>query len=269
MSAQKLLRLLHICGTAWFILASAYVLVLGLRQVGFEWWLIVSLSGNGAAIAFLLVSAYLHAIFRNKSRDDIPAIEHPLTSTSQYATLYSLIPFLGTIAGLSCIIDADTVQQVLVAIATGTIGATFGFWIIADPAISFAERWLPASRKHRLMRHAIAKALYEQKQREHKQLLANLEEQERSCHQQWEEVLLMEAQKLAALISQAVNGDTSAEFAVIESGLIAWRRGGQSCMKQLHEMASDICRRNGHGLGDEYISTWWDGIGQWHHNSLT
>jgi hypothetical protein len=268
MSTQKLLRLLHVCGTAWFVLASAYILVLGLRQVGFEWWLIVSLSGNVAAIAFLLVSAYVHAIFRNNDRDDIPAVEHPLTSTGQYATLYSLIPFLGTMAGLFCIIEADTAQQVIIAIASGTIGATFCFWIIADPAISFAERWLPASRKHRLMRYAAAKALQEQKQREHTQLLANLEEQERICHQQWEEALLPESHKLAALITQAVNGDASAEFAVAEAGLTAWRRGGQDCMKQLHEMASALCRRNGHGRGDEYISTWWDGIGQWRHGPL-
>jgi hypothetical protein len=208
-------------------------------------------------------------LFGNTRRDTGQNIEHPLTNSGPYVVLYSLIPLLGTLAGLDCLFFADDAQQVVMATAIGTLGATFIFWIIIDPAINFCELLVPASRAHRLARHAEAKAVREQKQHERTQLLADLEEQERTREQQWQEVIGVEAQKLAALAMQAIDGDTSVESAAIETGLRAWQYGGLSCMQKLHEMASDICRSRGQNSCDDFISLWWDGIGQWRHELLT
>jgi hypothetical protein len=269
MATRRLLKLLHFCGTAWFILAAAYVVVVALRQAGVMWWLIFSLSGNGAALLFLLVSAYLYALFRDNGRDSRNTVEHPLTNTIQYMILYSVIPFLGALAGLYCIFDTETSRQIALAVAMGTLGATFAFWIIIDPAISFAEMLLPESRKHRLMRHALAKAMREQKQLEHEQLLAQIEREEKIRYQHWQEVLGTQASKLAELAIEATEGSTAAEPAAVEIGLYAWQYGGFDCMKKLRQMAADICRNRGReNICDEYISLWWDGIGQWRHKLL-
>jgi len=47
MSTRRVLKLLHFCGTVWFMVAAAYVFALALREAGVEWWLIFSLSGHG------------------------------------------------------------------------------------------------------------------------------------------------------------------------------------------------------------------------------
>jgi hypothetical protein len=266
---RRVLKILHVASTGWFMLAVVYLLVLQLRQAGFEWWLIFSLSGNGAAMAFLLISVYVHTLFGNTRRNTGESIEHPLTNSGPYVVLYSMIPFLGTLAGLQSIFSTDGAQQVVMAAAIGTLGATFFFWIILDPAINFSEMLLPASRAHRLARHTEARAVREQKQFEHMRLLADLEEQEKAREQQWQEVLGVEADKLAALAMQAADGDTSVESAAIETGLRAWQYGGLSCMKKLCEMASDICRSRGRNSCDGFVSLWWDGIGQWRHELLT
>lgn len=266
MTTRRVLKLLHVCGMAWFMLAAAYVLVLALRQAGVNWWLIFSLSGQGAAISFLLISAYLYALFRDNGRDPLRAVEHPLTNTRQYMVLYSLIPFLGAIAGLYCTIDLDNANQVAMTIAMGTLGATFAFWVIADPAISFSEMLLPESRKHRLARQAVAKAAKEQKQRDRERLLADIIEQEKLNDRRLQQVLGLEAQRLAALVRNAIDDSTAAESAAVEIGLHAWQYGGLSCMQRLYGMAVDICGlRGGDELSNDCISIWWDGIGQWRH----
>jgi hypothetical protein len=261
--------MLHVASTGWFMLAVVYILILQLRQAGFEWWVIFSLSGNGAAMGFLLLMVYVHTLFGNTRRDTGQNIEHPLTNSKPYVVLYSLIPLLGTLAGLDSIFFADDAGQVVMAAAIGALGATFIFWIIIDPAISFCEMLIPASRAHRMARHAEAKAAREQKQHERTQLLADLEEQEKATEQQWQEALGVEAQKLAALVMRASDGDTSAESAAIETGLRAWQYGGLSCMQKLREMAADICRDKGQNRCDVFISLWWDGIGQWRHKLVT
>jgi hypothetical protein len=255
---------------AWFMLAAAYVLVVALRQAGVDWWLIFSLSGHGASISFLLVSAYLYALFRDNGRDPQRAVEHPLTNTRQYMTMYSLIPFLGASAGLYSVIDLDSAYQIAMTIAMGTLGATFVFWIIADPAISFSEMLLPESRKHRLARHALAQAAKEQKQRNREQLLADITAEEKIRNQQLRETLSTESQKLAALIIKAIEGSASAGAEAVEIGLHAWQQGGLNGMQRLREMACEACHdHGGRHLVQDYISIWWDGIGQWRHKLVT
>ena len=98
MRTRRLLKLLHFCGTAWFILAAAYVIVLALRQAGVNWWLIFSFSGHGAAIGFLLVSAYLYALFRDNGRDPAEPLNIRLPIPDSIWFFIPLIPFLGTLA---------------------------------------------------------------------------------------------------------------------------------------------------------------------------
>ena len=44
--SQKILGMLHFVGTLWFIVCVGYILAISLRQAGFNWWIIFSLSGQ-------------------------------------------------------------------------------------------------------------------------------------------------------------------------------------------------------------------------------
>jgi hypothetical protein len=264
MSMRKLLKYLHVCGTACFTAAVVFSIIAALRQAGVKWWLIFSLSGNAAAILFLLISAYLYALFGNKKKHPGSSIEHPITCTRQYSILYSAIPFLGMFTGLLCTINTDSSRQIPLAAALGIIGATFLFWIIVDPLIGCGEMLLPASRKMRLERCEIARMIREQKRLENDRLLSDIVNEERIRNQQWQEVLGAEAQKLAQIAIEAIDENSfSAKCNAVEIGLHAWRRGGFECMQKLCDMTSGICGRG--KITDEYISIWWDGIGQWRH----
>jgi hypothetical protein len=270
MKARRVLKLLHFGGTVWFVVAAAYILVVALRQAGVNWWLIFSLSGHGAALLFLLISAYLYVLFRdNGSRDPQKAVEHPLTNTNQYMILYSLIPFLGAMAGMYSIIEFETGKQFGTAVTMGTLAATFVFWIIVDPAISFAEKFLPESRKHAAARHAAVKAMRELKQKEREQMLVDIEMDEKIRIRNLQQSLAPEAQRLAAITLEAIDGSPAAQSEAIKIGLAAWRSGGLECMQKLHDMTADICSRCNRQPSDEYISICWDGIGHWRHKLLT
>ena len=99
MTGTKKLKSIHVASTAWFVLSVGYILVFALRQAGFQWWIIFSLSGHSVLIAFLLVSLYSFALFKGVSRNQLIEAEHPLTSTNYYMMFYVAIPFLGGLAG--------------------------------------------------------------------------------------------------------------------------------------------------------------------------
>ena len=75
MSKRRVLKLIHIGGTGWFILCVGYILVLALRQAGFCWRVIFPLSGYLALIVLLLISLYLFAVFRGVARNRKTKIE--------------------------------------------------------------------------------------------------------------------------------------------------------------------------------------------------
>src|SRR5680860_247395 len=85
---KKGLKNLHLAGTLWFILCVIFILIKGLRQAGFDWWVIFSLSGHSVVILFVLVSVYLFALFRGGKTVNIQAKAHPLTSSEYYMVLY-------------------------------------------------------------------------------------------------------------------------------------------------------------------------------------
>jgi hypothetical protein len=265
MSARRLLKLLHLCGTAWFSLATVYVFTLALRENGVGWGMIFLLVVYWMVLLFLLISAYLYTLFGDSGSNRSLALEHPLTHTRPYMAMYFLVPFLGALLGPRLFAD----HAINTAIAMGTLTATAFFWVIVDPGVGFIEMLLPARRKHRLARYAAAKAARDNKQRENEQILSDLETQERIAFQQWQEVLCGEAKKLAAFTTDAIDGSTSAESEAIEIGLRAWQYGGLVCMRKLCEMAGQLCRQRGYqDFSDEYISALWDGIGQWRHKLL-
>jgi len=268
---RKTLRSIHLAGTLWFILCVGYVLVLALRQAGVGWWVLFSLSGHGALIAFILISLYLFAIFRGVSGGQMHQIEHPLTSTGYYTVFYVTIPFLGGLAGCLGMIGVCTiVQQFLQGAALGTLAATFLVWVIVDPVAGVLEVWLsPAARSHRAQRLARTKVLREKEQEEREHLLADILEKEELKKQQWAELLKPQAEKLADLLAADRIDFELAQRQAADIGASVWQAGGLGCMRQLREMAINRCKQKyQNGAFVDYISVWWDGIGNWRNPSL-
>jgi len=269
MSGRKGLKSIHFASTVWFIACVCYILVSALRQAGFNWWIIFSLSGHSVLLIFLLISLYLFAILRSVRRVQKIEVEHPLTSTGYYIAFYTITPFLGSFAGCLGTIGANTVSQFLLGIAMGTFGATFLAWVIVDPAIGLLEMLLPASRRHRAERLAQAEAERERKRKNRERLLADVSAKEESDRCHWEKVLKPQAEKLAELLVADETGSEQIELEAVAIGANAWRIGGLSCMRQLRDMALAITReRNLDMAVVDYISVWWDGVGSWRNLSL-
>jgi hypothetical protein len=255
----------------WFILCIGYILVFTLRQAGFHWWVIFSLSGHSVLIVFLLISLYLFAIFRGVDRGHQIEKEHPLTSTTYYTVFYITIPFLGGVAGWLGMIGISTsIKQLLIEVSLGTLGATFLGWVILDPAAGFLEMVLPASsRKHRVHRLAEAKAEREKKRKDYERFLAEALANEESDRHRWLEALKPEAEKLAGLLTTNSANFSQAELEAVDIGAKAWQMGGVICMRELRDMAIGICReKNRNQTIVDYISSWWDGIGNWRTHSI-
>jgi hypothetical protein len=269
MKRRDALRAVHIASTVWFILCVGYILVSGLRQAGVKWWVVFSLSGPGALIALVLVSLYLFAVFRGISSSQKEQIEHPLTTTTYYAVFYVGTPFLGSLASCLGMIGVNTISQFLLGVALGTLGTTFLVWVIVDPAIGLLEMLLPASRKHRSQRLALAKAAREKRQKDSEHLLAQVLAQEESDRRCWQEVLKPHAEKLAGLLTTERTDLKQVERQAVGIGVCAWQIGGLSCMRELRNMAMTISKQSHRDIAIvDYISFWWDGIGSWRAPSL-
>jgi len=269
---RKTLRFIHLAGTVWFMLCVGYVLALALHQAGVRWWVLFSLSGHGLLLAFILMSLYLFAIFRGvSSSSQMHQIEHPLTSTGFYTAFYVTIPFLGGLAGCLAMIGVCTiVRQFFQGIALGTLAATFLVWVIVDPAAGVLEVWLSGgARRHRARRVAEAKLLREKEHEERERLLADILENEDRQRREWAELLKPQAEKLADLLRAERIDFEAAERQAADIGASAWRIGGIGCMRLLREMAIEICKgKEGGRTFVDYISVWWDGIGNWRNPSV-
>jgi hypothetical protein len=270
MTKQRKLKSIHLAGTAWFVLSVGYIMVFALRQAGFHWWLIFSLSGHSALIVFLLISVYLFAIFRGVSPVQDIEIEHPLTSTHCYTLFYIVTPFLGGLAGCLGMIGVSVTKEFLLGIALGTFVATFLVWVIIDPVTAWLELILsPSARKHLAERLAEAKAEREQRQKERERVLALALTKYESDSRRWQKELRPEAEKLAGLLTTNSNDFLQAELEAVKIGVKAWQVGGLECMRQLRDMAIDLYNRDNNNKAIvDYISSWWDGIGRWRRPSL-
>ena len=270
MSRRRILKLIHLAGTAWFILCVGYILVFTLRQAGVNWWVIFSLSGYSVLIVFLLISLYLFAMFRGVTQSQKIEVEHPLTSTNYYTVFYITTPFLGGLAGCLGMIGVSAIKQFLLGVALGTLGATFLAWVIVDPVTGLLEMLLPAaSRKHRAERLAEIRAEREKRQKDRERLLAEVLAKEESERRGWQEVLKPQAEKLAGLLTTNRANFRQAEREAADIGVKAWQIGGLNCMRQLRDMAMDLCKKKYQdSLIIDYVSSWWDGIGSWRNPSL-
>ncbi len=286
MPARRVLRLIHLLSTIWFSACIAYILVCVLRQVGFRWWIIFSLSGPYALVIFLSVSLYLFALYRGIGEAQQIEVEHPLTTTGYYMTLYVAAPLMGGLAGVLGMLEVTQVDQFLLGVALGTLFTTFCIWVVIDPIAGVLETFLPASRQHRTERLAQAEALRRARQEKRECLLAEALAREERERRHWEQKLQPQAQRLAALLACDANNRIRAEQEAVDIGAQAWQLGGLTCMRQLHDMALRAAQGTGPRVEDtgqaandsvafrsassvscgtvcDYLSYWWDGIGDW------
>jgi hypothetical protein len=258
------LRIAHIASTVWFILCVGYILVLALLQAGIHWWVVFSLSGHGVLIILVLVSLYLIAIFRGISSSQKVQVEHPLTSTMYYAVFYVSAPFLGCLAGLLGMMGINTTSQFLLGIAMATLGTTFFVWVVVDPVIGLLEMALPTSRNNRARRLAQAKSDRQKKQKDRLNLLEEVIAKEESDRLHWQQVLRPQAEKLAGLLTADKADLKLVKREAVGIGVSAWQTGGLSCMRELRDMAIALCEQKQQNEAVvDYISFWWDGIGNW------
>jgi len=269
-SRRRILKLIHLAGTVWFILCVGYILVFALRQAGFQWWVIFSLSGYSVLIVLLLISLYLFAIFRGAARSQKIEVEHPLTSTDYYTVFYITTPFLGGLAGCLGMMGVSIIKQFLLGVALGTLGTTFLVWVVVDPVTALLEMLLPpASRKHRAERLAKIRAEREKRQKDSERLLAEALAKEESDRCRWQEALKPQAEKLAELLTANRANFRQAERKAVDIGVNAWQAGGLGCMRQLRDMAMDLCKKKYQDLMIvDYVSSWWDGIGSWRNQPI-
>lgn len=270
MTTRRLLKLIHVASTIWFVVCIGYILVLRLHEVGFQWWLIFSLSGQSVIVVFILISLYLFALFRGVGGAQQSEAERPFSSTPYYLGFYVAAPLLGGLAGIVGMIGESDLGRFIWGVAIGTLGITFCVWVVFDPLVGLIEMFLPESRKHRGERVARAEAERKAHQQKGERLLAEAiarEEQERT---QWRQALQPQAERLAALLATDPVTLARAEQEVVDIGAQAWCMGGLNCMRQLRDMALVLHKdETGQVKTTDYISYWWDGIGDWRRPSLS
>ncbi|MCL5280969.1 MAG: hypothetical protein M1376_13805 [Planctomycetes bacterium] len=269
MTQRRALRRIHLVSTIWFVACIGYILVLALRQAGFQWWQI-SLSGPPLAlVVFLLISLYLFALYQGIGEAQKIEVEHPLTTTSYYMALYVAAPLLGGVAGILGMMGVTEPMRFLSGVALGTLGTTFAVWVGIDPVVGVLEMLLPASRRHRAQRLAQAEALRRARQEKRERLLAEALAREERNRQQWQQKLQSQAQRLAALLACNADEFARAEREAVDIGAEAWRLGGLSCMRHLRELALQVHQeKDGPAAPADYLSYWWDGVGDWRRPSL-
>lgn len=269
LSARRLLKLIHLASMIWFMLCVGYIVVRALHQAGFNWWLIFSLSGHSALVIFLLISLYLFALFRGVGGVQHIALEHPLTSTHYYMGLYVAAPLLGGLAGILGMLGVNDLGRFLIGVALGTLGTTFVVWVVIDPMAGLIEMLLPSSRKHRAERLARVEAERRARHERRERVLAEAFAREAQERQRWQQRLQPDAERLAILLTDETPDFHKAEQEALDIGAKAWQLGGVMCMRQLRDMAMDICKsRSEQTRAVDYVSYWWDGIGDWRRPSL-
>jgi hypothetical protein len=263
---QDYLKLLHLLSTVWFMVCVGFVLAVKLYQEGFNAWIIFSLSGHASLAIILLTTVYA---FTRGSKGQTFQTEHPLTVSSYYMGFYVAAPLLGSLAGVAAM-TGETAASIVLGGAMGSLAATFATWIVIDPMLSLAEMLSPMSRQHRAMRLAALKEEMEREEQKKEKLLVNILAEEAAERERWGSVLAGEAKRLSELLVSSGQGRVEELEAEARSmGATAWRLGGLSCMEQLRTMAVELA-----GTGREeaaatdYISAWWDGVGNWRDGGL-
>jgi hypothetical protein len=272
MTTRQALRLTHVVSTICFMACIGYIFALALHQQGVGWWVIFSLSGHSAVVVLTMVSFYLFALFRGIGEAQQIEIEHPLTTTNAYMGLYVAAPLLGGLAGTLTMALGGTPEPVrfFLGVAMATLLTTFVVWVVVDPIAGLIEMALPASRRHRLARLAQVEAQRRTRQEKREQLLTEALTRDEQERQRWRQNLRPHAERLAGLLVCDRTDFLGAEREAVDIGANAWRLGGLSCMRQLHDMTIAIRKHAGddeEGAAD-CIAHWWDGIGDWRRPSF-
>jgi hypothetical protein len=260
MKSQTFLKRIHICGTLWFLLCAAGLLTLSLRQAGFRWWVVFSLSGYWAVFLFVLFTIYLFAIYQGVVRNQNP-VEHPLTTAYSYIILYDAAPFLGSVSGLLAATSWSWVS-LFNAAAQGTLAMTFLMWIVIDPVVGLIESSLPAStaaRRHRIRTQRHRKIMLKH---ENEELLRRLELQETELKAQWAQKFAPYAREAARLLCSEEQTEAH-QRRLVELGAMAWQQGQLVCMQFFHEMILREIVNLPDPPNVDYAALYWDGIGVW------
>jgi hypothetical protein len=269
MFKHRLIKFVHLAGLLWLALCLLYIMALALRFAGVQWWVIFSLSGYSALLVGLLVSLYLFAAYRGVARSQRIEVEHPLTTSDYYMFFYVAAPLLGGITGCFSGIGETKASEFLLEISLASLGTAFLVWVIIDPIVDCIEVFSPAGLKHRAERLAQARAEKERRQKDRERLLAEVLEREELNLRYQQELLAPLAERLAELLTVEAKDFERAEEEAAQMGLKAWQIGGANCMRQLRDMAITIYRKRCTDPPiNDYLSAWWDGIGNWRNPSF-
>jgi hypothetical protein len=264
MYRRKIFKGLGICSIICFVASTAFLFVLGLREVGVKWWVIFSLSGYSAILLFMVASLYAFAVFRSIFRSQKIYCEHPLTSRVKYMAFYNTSPLFGAFIGGILGIGRGSLLDWFGLFSVGCLSTTFFLWIVVDPVLGFMEMLLPSSRRHRRERLLEERTEKQQRKVENERMLCELVEKELSQEHLRETILLPVAEDMASLIANHRLGLKGVESQIVDKGVEAWQMGGIVCMRQLHKLTTEMLieRFGKHDMVD-HISIWWDGIGKW------
>lgn len=273
MQYSQQFKRLHFLNTLLFIFCTGAIVAQSLRQAGFEWWVIFSISGLSSVTVIFLLCVYIFAIFRGFNRHEDPEIEHPVTSLKIYKVLYCFTPVLGFLTGFLC--QAEEYETILskASFINGSMGTfiiTLLIWVTLDPAVTIMESYLPASKKSRDARIEKARIEREKLLAKRMAMLEELSVKEKAERQEQKLILDEPAEQLSDLILSGLRGSAGSRHPeVISLGVKAWQMGGIKSMKLLRDLAWEKCHKKGikAGIIDE-VDYWWDGIGDWRATNL-
>ena len=268
LNKPRLLKELHLASTLWFILCTGFLFVYALREAGVRWFVIFSLSGYSTIFVFLVVGFYLVAVFRGVSQHQHIQIEHPVTSTNYYMLFYMMSPFLGGLAGFAGSFGL-TWDKLFIGTSLGTLAMTSAVWVVVDPLLGILELFIPSSRQSRQNRLECERQQAEQLRLSRERLIQQAIEFEQQTRLKFDENLMPYVARLAEMLESDAANWNKAEQEAVEIGLKAWQLGGLNCMKYLRELAIASYKEKYTGKNPcDYISSWWDGIGNWRSQTI-
>lgn len=262
MTSKKFLKRIHVCGTLWFLLCAATLLIISLYHAGFDWWLIFSISGYSAVLLFFIVTVYLFAVYQGVVRTQT-AVEHPLSTSLYYTALYDMAPFLGSAAGLMSLPVNTPWIFTVNTIAEGTLITTFLVWIVFDPVIGLVEMCLPESAASRKLRLAKMRQQKQHQKEAGQKLLRELERKESDLQAEWNRLFEPMATEAVELLSDPLPPSADVQARLVELGALAWKTGGVTCMRYFHQIILTRLQASNQRPAIDYPSVWWDGIGTW------
>ncbi|OHB61310.1 MAG: hypothetical protein A2Y12_16155 [Planctomycetes bacterium GWF2_42_9] len=261
---RRAFKIIHILNLGIFVLSSAYIFIYALHKAGKSWLFIASLSGSSTVVIIFLVSFYLFAVYRGFSSSQNARNEHPLTASMPYVLFYNISSFYGIFIVWFISLKHYETADYFLRMSVGIITSTFFMWIIIDPIVGLFEMLLPSSRVQRRARIILAQENRKKEYNNRQNVLAEISRAGSYDRLKWQQMLESEANELACLISESRSDDKNVETKVIEIGVKAFRIGGVDCMRHLYFMTKQICERKMQLVPNlDYISIWWDGIGNW------